>query len=72
LYTHDYYIQFIEKLTIHDAQEELDILNNQLGNNLKKIESILSTITDQEIRHLIKVINEHIWLRTDRIDLFKK
>lgn len=58
---------------IKDPKEELLRLERQLRNNRWQFQLAIKTLkSDKRLLNMAKLINEYIWLRTDRIDVIRK
>ena len=73
LYTEQYFQDILDNLTLKSAQHEYDELIAWLLENKKRFLKTVESLQDHpNIQHLVQVINTNIWLRTDRVDTFKK
>jgi phosphoenolpyruvate synthase/pyruvate phosphate dikinase len=73
LYTEQYFQNILDNLTFEYAQYEYNKLIALLSENKKRFLKTVDSVQDHpNVQHLLEVINTNIWLRTDRVDTFKK
>jgi phosphohistidine swiveling domain-containing protein len=68
----EYFIDEISKLTKEKAIEEKNRIQSEIKNNIENVNKIKSKIKDDRINLFADVVVEYTFLRTERVDLFKK
>lgn len=72
LYDEEYFYSELEKLTPTSASDEKKKFHDDLQVNSKHFNDALAKISDPITRQYAQVINHYVFLRTDRVDSFKK
>lgn len=72
LYDEEYFYSELEKLIPESAVAEKKKFHDDLEENNRHFNDALIKISDPVTRHYAQVINHYVFLRTDRVDSFKK
>jgi phosphohistidine swiveling domain-containing protein len=72
LYDMEYFCRELELLSVENAQIESPRLLNEIQHNKKRYGEVMEQIQDPHIRLCAKIINEYVFLRTDRTDTRKR
>lgn len=62
----------INKLTPESAKTELEKINSDIKNNIEQFQKALVLIKDPKLNLYARIVNKYVFLRTDRLDIFKK
>ena len=72
LYDEKYFESELKKLTPDTAHKEREDLFEGIRHNTERYTQMLEKITNPTTRVYAELINHYVFLRTDRVDLFKK
>ena len=72
LYDEKYFFQELNKIDKKEAGEEKNKILNDSSENKEKYSSIIKKIKDPKTKLLAEIIHTYTFLRTDRIDIYKK